>query len=69
MYSDLLSSYFKVIQFCYVWRLYLKWNRLIELFAYIISMVYIVNDFQRDEKSFKIGNGERLVNSEFSHTP
>lgn len=54
-----ISIFLEVIQFCYVWRLYLKWNRLIELFAYIISMVYIVNDFQRDEKSFKIGNGER----------
>jgi len=54
-----ISIFLEVIQFCYVWRLYLQWNRLIELLAYIFSMIYIVNDFQLDEKSFTIPEGSR----------
>ena len=52
----------QIIQFCYVWRLILQWNRLIELLAYIFSMVYVVDDLQLDDTSFTISEGSRQVN-------
>ena len=46
-----------------MWRLILQWNRLIELLAYIFSMVYVVDDLQLDDTSFTISEGSRQVNS------
>lgn len=47
-----------------MWRLILQWNRLIELLAYIFSMVYVVDDLQLDDTSFTISEGSRQVNNE-----
>lgn len=44
-----------------MWRLYFQWNRLIEVLAYIFSMIYIIDDFQLDRKSFTIFKGSRQV--------
>ena len=55
--------FLQIIQFCYVWRLILQWNRLIELLAYIFSMVYVVDDLQLDDTSFSISEGSRQVNN------
>ena len=46
-----------------MWRLILQWNRLIELLAYIFSMVYVVDDLQLDDTSFTISEGSRQVNN------
>ncbi|XP_073254183.1 uncharacterized protein [Porites lutea] len=54
-----ISIFLEIIQFCYVWRLILQWNRLIELLAYIFSMVYVVDDLQLDDTSFTISEGSR----------
>ena len=59
----LCSFCLQIIQFCYVWRLILQWNRLIELLAYIFSMVYVVDDLQLDDTSFTISEGSRQVNN------
>ena len=47
-----------------MWRLILQWNRLIELLAYIFSMVYVVDDLQLDDTSFTISEGSRQVNND-----
>ena len=44
-----------------MWRLYFQWNRLIEVLAYIFSMIYVIDDFQLDRKSFTILKGSRQV--------
>ena len=46
-----------------MWRLILQWNRRIELLAYILSMVYVVDDLQLDDTSFTISEGSRQVNN------
>ena len=46
-----------------MWRLILQWNRLIELLAYIFSMVYVVDDLQLDDTSFTISEGSRQVDN------
>ena len=49
-----------------MWRLYFQWNRLIEVLAYIFSMIYVIDDFQLDRKSFTILKGSRQVEFFFS---
>ena len=48
-----------------MWRLYFQWNRLIEVLAYIFSMIYLIDDFQLDRTSFTIFKGSRQVESIF----
>ncbi|XP_020622350.1 ankyrin-3-like [Orbicella faveolata] len=56
-----ISLFLEIFKFFYMWRLYFQWNRLIEVLAYVFSMIYVIDDFQLDRTSFTIFKGSRQV--------
>ena len=51
----------KFVQFCYVWRFYFRWHRLVEVPAYVFSLLYVASEIQNDGKTINIAIGSRYA--------
>ncbi|XP_031561478.1 transient receptor potential cation channel subfamily A member 1 homolog [Actinia tenebrosa] len=54
-----ISLLLEFLNFCYVWRLYLQWHRLIEVSAYVVSLIYVIDEITVDGTTINVPNGSR----------